>query len=78
MNAQGNSCLIMSYEAGVLFIPKYVTGYFTFFPFFHFLVFAKENLDMKLSNNDLSSYRCNTFFLDIFKSNTLGIAETWK
>eukprot|EP00088_Acartia_fossae_P012403 TRINITY_DN16392_c0_g1_i6.p1 TRINITY_DN16392_c0_g1~~TRINITY_DN16392_c0_g1_i6.p1 ORF type:complete len:592 (+),score=114.72 TRINITY_DN16392_c0_g1_i6:30-1778(+) len=26
MNKQGNSCLIMSYEAGVLFLPKFVTG----------------------------------------------------
>jgi len=26
MNKAGNSCLIMSYEAGVLFIPKFVTG----------------------------------------------------
>ncbi|XP_023331036.1 probable tyrosyl-DNA phosphodiesterase [Eurytemora carolleeae] len=26
MNKAGNSCMIMSYEAGVLFIPKFITG----------------------------------------------------
>jgi len=26
MNKAGNSCLIMSYEAGVLFLPKFITG----------------------------------------------------